>query len=69
MWFVNVVAYCLHWKDPVLNYFLINWQGHSVTRKLKSDGRVDTRQTLHNLNESMLMLLLLCLALQSLGSG
>eukprot|EP00258_Populus_trichocarpa_P037303 XP_024453322.1 uncharacterized protein LOC7479227 isoform X2 [Populus trichocarpa] len=26
-------------------------KGHSLTRKLKSDGRVDTMQTLHNLNE------------------
>nr|CAD1840636.1 unnamed protein product [Ananas comosus var. bracteatus] len=26
-------------------------KGHSVTRKLNSDGRVDTMQTLHNLNE------------------
>ncbi|KAG6478837.1 myeloid leukemia factor 1-like [Zingiber officinale] len=26
-------------------------KGHSVTRKLNSDGRVDTVQTLHNLNE------------------
>ncbi|KAH7514093.1 hypothetical protein FEM48_Zijuj11G0052000 [Ziziphus jujuba var. spinosa] len=28
--------------------------GHSVTRKLDSDGKVDTRQTLHNLNEDEL---------------
>ncbi|KAJ6933456.1 hypothetical protein NC651_008754 [Populus alba x Populus x berolinensis] len=28
-------------------------KGHSFTRKLKSDGRVDTMQTLHNLNEGM----------------
>ncbi|KAJ4880836.1 glycine-rich protein [Raphanus sativus] len=26
-------------------------KGHTVARKLNSDGRVDTRQTLHNLNE------------------
>ncbi|KAF2298207.1 hypothetical protein GH714_018644 [Hevea brasiliensis] len=26
-------------------------KGHSVTRKLNSDGKVDTSQTLHNLNE------------------
>ncbi|XP_038726210.1 uncharacterized protein LOC120017164 [Tripterygium wilfordii] len=26
-------------------------KGHTVMRKLKSDGRVDTMQTLHNLNE------------------
>lgn len=30
-------------------------QGHSVTRKLKSDGKVDTMQTLHNLNEGTLL--------------
>ncbi|GMJ10945.1 hypothetical protein like AT4G22740 [Hibiscus trionum] len=29
-------------------------KGHSVMRKLKSDGRVDTMQTLHNLNEDEL---------------
>ncbi|KAL0923347.1 hypothetical protein M5K25_007401 [Dendrobium thyrsiflorum] len=29
-------------------------KGHSVTRKLNSDGRVDTLQTLHNLNEDEL---------------
>ncbi|CAL9189502.1 unnamed protein product [Musa hybrid cultivar] len=29
----------------------IREKGHSVTRKLNSDGRVDTVQTLHNLNE------------------
>ncbi|KAK4752301.1 hypothetical protein SAY87_021099 [Trapa incisa] len=29
----------------------INDKGHSVTRKLNSDGQVDTVQTLHNLNE------------------
>lgn len=29
-------------------------KGHSVTRKLKSDGHVDTMQTLHNLNEDEL---------------
>ncbi|KAJ6695598.1 MYELOID LEUKEMIA FACTOR [Salix koriyanagi] len=29
-------------------------KGHSFTRKLKSDGRVDTMQTLHNLNEDEL---------------
>ncbi|XP_038688109.1 uncharacterized protein LOC119987308 isoform X2 [Tripterygium wilfordii] len=29
-------------------------KGHTVMRKLKSDGRVDTRQTLHNLNEGEL---------------
>ena len=28
-----------------------------MTRKLKSDGREDTMQMLHNLNESMYMLL------------
>ncbi|XP_058102073.1 uncharacterized protein LOC131246182 isoform X2 [Magnolia sinica] len=28
----------------------IHDKGHSVTRKLKSDGKVDTVQTLHNLN-------------------
>ncbi|KAI5328640.1 hypothetical protein L3X38_028037 [Prunus dulcis] len=26
-------------------------KGHSITRKLKTDGKVDTMQTLHNLNE------------------
>ncbi|XP_051137232.1 uncharacterized protein LOC127255634 [Andrographis paniculata] len=29
-------------------------KGHSVTRELKSDGHVDTMQTLHNLNEDEL---------------
>ncbi|BFG21737.1 hypothetical protein CerSpe_080110 [Prunus speciosa] len=29
-------------------------KGHSVTRKLKSDGKVDMLQTLHNLNEDEL---------------
>ncbi|XP_042481416.1 myeloid leukemia factor 1-like [Macadamia integrifolia] len=29
-------------------------KGHSVTRKLDSDGKVDTMQTLHNLNEDEL---------------
>lgn len=29
-------------------------QGHTVARKLNSDGRVDTTQTLHNLNEDEL---------------
>ncbi|KAI3409665.1 uncharacterized protein J3R85_019059 [Psidium guajava] len=29
-------------------------KGHSVTRKLTSDGKVDTMQTLHNLNEGEL---------------
>ncbi|KAL6981800.1 hypothetical protein U1Q18_023420 [Sarracenia purpurea var. burkii] len=29
-------------------------KGHSVTRKLNSDGKVDTMQTLHNLNEDEL---------------
>ncbi|XP_057455349.1 uncharacterized protein LOC130746670 isoform X2 [Lotus japonicus] len=29
----------------------INDKGHSVLRKLDSDGKVDTMQTLHNLNE------------------
>ncbi|KAL3499483.1 hypothetical protein ACH5RR_038576 [Cinchona calisaya] len=32
----------------------IHDQGHSVTRKLNSDGRVDTMQTLHNLEEDQL---------------
>lgn len=31
-------------------------QGHSVTRKLNSDGKVDTMQTLHNLNEGLFLL-------------
>ncbi|XP_044477348.1 uncharacterized protein LOC123204640 isoform X2 [Mangifera indica] len=30
-------------------------KGHSVTRKLNSDGKVDTLQTLHNLNEDELV--------------
>ncbi|KAI6668332.1 hypothetical protein NL676_016185 [Syzygium grande] len=29
-------------------------QGHAITRKLNSDGKVDTMQTLHNLNEGEL---------------
>ncbi|KAG8374790.1 hypothetical protein BUALT_Bualt10G0032300 [Buddleja alternifolia] len=32
----------------------IHDKGHSVSRKLKSDGHVDTMQTLHNLNEDEL---------------
>ncbi|KAL3498710.1 hypothetical protein ACH5RR_041442 [Cinchona calisaya] len=32
----------------------IHDKGHSVTRKLNSDGRVDTMQTLHNLEEAEL---------------
>lgn len=28
-------------------------QGHSVTTKRTSDGKVDTLQTLHNLNEGL----------------
>ncbi|KAK3021180.1 hypothetical protein RJ639_045558, partial [Escallonia herrerae] len=32
----------------------IHDKGHSVTRKLNSDGKVDTIQTLHNLNEDEL---------------
>lgn len=28
-------------------------QGHSVTRKLNADGKVDTVQTLHNMNEGL----------------
>ncbi|XP_073298837.1 uncharacterized protein [Primulina huaijiensis] len=32
----------------------IHEKGHSMTRKLKSDGHVDTMQTLHNLNEDEL---------------
>ena len=31
-------------------------QGHSVTKKLNSDGKVDTLQTLHNLNEGLFLL-------------
>ncbi|XP_022845989.1 uncharacterized protein LOC111368780 [Olea europaea var. sylvestris] len=33
----------------------IHEKGHSVTRNLNSDGRVDTMQTLHNLNEDELV--------------
>ncbi|KAL2543602.1 glycine-rich protein [Forsythia ovata] len=33
----------------------IHDKGHSVTRKLKADGRVNTMQTLHNLNEDELV--------------
>ncbi|KAH6754921.1 hypothetical protein C2S53_019375 [Perilla frutescens var. hirtella] len=33
----------------------IHDKGHSVSRKLKSDGHVDTTQTLHNLNEDELV--------------
>ncbi|XP_078448032.1 uncharacterized protein LOC144716698 [Wolffia australiana] len=29
----------------------LGYKGHSVTRKLNSDGRVDTVQTLHNMNQ------------------
>ncbi|KAL4026960.1 hypothetical protein IC575_015409 [Cucumis melo] len=32
----------------------IHTKGHSVTRKLNPDGKVDTMQTLHNLNEDEL---------------
>lgn len=44
-------------------------QGHTLTRKLNSDGRVDSLQTLHNLNEGLLgnmwtdVFLLLCICL------
>lgn len=31
-------------------------QGHSVTRKLNPDGKVDVVQTLHNLDEGLLHL-------------
>nr|DAD18702.1 TPA_asm: hypothetical protein HUJ06_020165 [Nelumbo nucifera] len=31
----------------------LHGKGHSITRKLNSDGKVDTMQTLHNLNEGM----------------
>lgn len=31
-------------------------QGHSVTRKLNSDGKVDTSQILHNLNEGLFLM-------------
>ncbi|PKI70429.1 hypothetical protein CRG98_009204 [Punica granatum] len=34
----------------------INDKGHSVSRKLNSDGKVDTVQTLHNLNEGSFLL-------------
>ncbi|XP_051145816.1 uncharacterized protein LOC127261562 isoform X2 [Andrographis paniculata] len=33
----------------------INGKGHSVLRKLNSDGKVDTRQILHNINEDELL--------------
>lgn len=36
------------------NYFTsMFFQGHSTIRKLKSDGKVDTLQALHNLNEGV----------------
>ncbi|KAG5538563.1 hypothetical protein RHGRI_019221 [Rhododendron griersonianum] len=37
-----------------LSWFFVQMQGHSVTRRLNSDGKVDTNQTLHNLNEDEL---------------
>lgn len=41
------LKYVCHWLEILL------LQGHSVTRKLDSDGKVDTMQTLHNLDEGL----------------
>lgn len=45
------------WSSILIWHLLGILQGHSVTRKLKSDGHVDTMQTLHNLNQGTLSLL------------
>jgi hypothetical protein len=37
----------------VIDVVALLTQGHSVTRKLNSDGKMDTLQTLHNLNEGL----------------
>lgn len=34
-----------------------NLQGHTVARNLESDGRVDTKQILHNINEGIYYIL------------
>ncbi|KAF6154574.1 hypothetical protein GIB67_017956 [Kingdonia uniflora] len=57
---VNVIGYtrnCIILRDyycscerEVLIYFIL--LGHSFTRKLNSDGKVDSMQTLHNLEEA-----------------
>ncbi|XP_039058108.1 uncharacterized protein LOC120201590 isoform X1 [Hibiscus syriacus] len=49
----------ISWKEfselvTCLNFHRLTFEGHSVMRKLNSDGRVDTIQTLHNLNEDEL---------------
>lgn len=41
-------------------------QGHSVTRRLNSEGKVDTNQTLHNLDEGLFPLSLLQLGCASM---
>lgn len=43
-------SYILFYNELVLQLILVV-QGHSVTRKLEPDGKVDTVQTLHNLDE------------------
>lgn len=40
------------------NFTFIYPQGHTVMRKLDADGRVDTMQTLHNLNEGLFSVML-----------
>jgi hypothetical protein len=40
----------------VIDVVVLLTQGHSVTRKLNSDGKMDTLQTLHNLNEGLFLM-------------
>ena len=37
----------------VIDVVVLLTQGHSVTRKLNSDGKMDVSQTLHSLNEGL----------------
>lgn len=47
---LSTMLYMFRWR---LSWFFVQMQGHSVTRRLNSDGKVDTNQTLHNLNEGL----------------
>ncbi|TQD84800.1 hypothetical protein C1H46_029648 [Malus baccata] len=47
----DLFLYCIVQFVAVISHIFC---GHSVTRKLKSDGKVDMLQTLHNLNEDEL---------------
>jgi hypothetical protein len=42
----------------VIDVVVLLMQGHSVTRKLNSDGKMETLQTLHNLNEGLFLIML-----------